>query len=140
MKYLITGNESSAKVMMDKVDELIDLELQACPEIRAQVNEINELTRSIEGKEESVATSYRWNQDKMNSWLKNYFDKWQEGDFFQSGAGLGNFNRVLYNIHWAESAPKKSYRPEDSLQFPPNPRNVEESEPNCENWCDCHPY
>ena len=27
MKYLITGNENSAKVMMDKVDELIDLEL-----------------------------------------------------------------------------------------------------------------
>ena len=82
----------------------------------------------------------------MNSWLKNYFDKWQEGDFFQSGAGLGNFNRVLYNIHWTESAPKKSYRSEENLQFPPNPRNeaqlnpIKSDEPNCENWCDCHPY
>ena len=82
----------------------------------------------------------------MNGWLKNYFDKWQEGDFFQSGAGLGNFNRVLYNIHWTESAPKKSYRSEENYQFPPNPRNEEQqnlvksSEPNCEHWCDCHPY
>ena len=73
----------------------------------------------------------------MNSWLKSYFDKWQEGDFFLSGAGLGNFNRVLYNIHWTESAPKKSYRSEETLEFPPNPSG----DPNCEHnvYCFCHP-
>ena len=107
MKYLITGDEGRAKEKLDKVDQLIDEELKACPEIRSQVNEINDMTRSIEGREKTIASNYRWNQEDMNGYLQTYFDKWQDGEFYLSGEGLGDFNKILYNINWTKDEPAK---------------------------------
>ena len=43
----------------------------------------------------------------MNGYLKTYFDKWQDGEFYLSGEGLGDFNKVLYNIEWTKDEPAK---------------------------------
>ena len=69
MRNLINGNEGFAKEKMAKVDQLFDFELESCPTIQKQVNQIREMEKAFENKGNTIASNFRWNQENMNGFL-----------------------------------------------------------------------